>query len=403
MQKILLLTSWFPIAEKPQSGIFFQQQASLLSQQFDVKVLVCNSNPVGRKGFIKSFISKPQPQFIYTKSTHFEVIDFNILEYVFLSEKKRFSFLFNSFTKHLKQLFKTWKPDIIHAHDAWYAGVVAHKISLETHIPYILTNHTPLFINKNSSLINTLLLNAIENANQLTTVGNQDKRMFESILSLKHKAITIGNIIDTALFNPSAKAIDNTNTFRIIHITSTSTRKDIPTFIKAIHHFLNNYFTTKKIEILIIASQINDGYSLDLLKKDIELLSIQNFVTVKSNLLNTVVAKELASSHLCISTSYFETFGVSVAEAIAMGIPTITVDNGAARDFVKDYENGLIVEMGDYKTIADYINKIMLQEIVFDENKMHNSIAAKFSKEVYLEKLMTIYSNVFSSQKATYS
>ncbi len=393
-QKLLLITSWFPIAEKPQSGIFFQQQAILLSKQYDVKVLVCNSNRVGRKGFIKSFFKKPNPEFEYIKSTQFEVIDFNILEFVFLNEKNRFKNMFNNFNKQLKQLFKTWKPDIIHAHDAWFAGVIANKISSETGVPYILTNHTPLFINTSSSLVNTLLLNAIANANQLTTVGNQDKRIFESILALKNKAITIGNIIDTDLFNPLNKEKNSTDSFKIVHITSTSIRKDIPTFLKAIHHYIKDYSTTKKLEVLLIASQINDGYSIDLLKKDIEVLDLKNIVTVKSNMPNTAVAKELAASQLYISTSYYETFGVSVAEAIAMGIPTIVVDNGAARDFVNDFENGLIAETGDYKKIAFYIDKIATNEIVFDESKMHESIASKYSKEAFLNKLNKVYESV---------
>lgn len=378
----------------PQSGIFFQQQANLLSSKYDVKVVVCISNPVGRKGFIKSFFRKSKPQFKFIQSSLYEVIDFNISEFVFIKEESRYNLLFKKFAEKLNNLFITWKPDIIHAHDAWFAGAIATKISERTKVPYVLTNHTPLFINTNSSYINKNILVSIEKANQLTTVGNQDKRVFESILHLKNKAITIGNLIDTNLFNPANKRKDSKDYFKIVQVTSTSLRKDIPTFLKAIEYYTSHYTPTKKLEVVLIASQINDGYSIDELKADISKLKLNSVIHLKNNMTNSDVASELATADLYISTSYYETFGVSVAEAIAMGIPTIAVDNGAVRDFVTENKNGLIVDTGDFVAIANAINKIANKEIEFNENVMHQSIASKYSNEIFLNTLQSIYTNV---------
>lgn len=392
--KLLLLTSWFPIQEKPQSGIFFQQQANLLANKYDVKVVVCISNPIGRKGFIKSFVNKPKPQFQFIKSNLYEVIDFNIPEFVFINEENRYNLLFKNFVQKLQNLFTIWKPDIIHAHDAWFAGVIANKISEQTKIPYVLTNHTPLFINTNSNYINKNILVSIEKANQLTTVGNQDKRVFESILHLKNKAITIGNLIDTNLFSPINKNKAKKDSFKIVQVTSTSLRKDIPTFLNAIKQYIDHYLQNKKLEVVLIASQINDGYSIDELNADISKLKLNSVINLKKNMTNSDVAHELATADLYISTSYYETFGVSVAEAIAMGVPTIAVDNGAVRDFVTENKNGIIVNTGDFIALANAINKVANYEIAFNEEEMHQSIAAKYSSKVFLNTLQTIYTNV---------
>lgn len=395
-QKLLLLTSWFPIKEKPQSGIFFQQQANLLSKKYDVKVVVCISNPIGRKGFMKLFFNKPKPLFQFMQSGLYEVIDFNIPEFVFLKEERRYTLLFKKFLQKLQKLFCNWKPDIIHAHDAWFAGIVAAKVSKQTKVPYVLTNHTPLFINENSIFRNKNILASIEKAHQLTTVGNQDKRVFESILRLKNKAITIGNLIDTNLFNPKNKKKLSADSFKILQVTSTSLRKDIPSFLKAIKYYKEYYTQTKKLEVVLIASQIYDGYSIQELEKDLNDLNLKSIVELKKNMTNQDVAKELATANLYISTSYYETFGVSVAEAISMGIPTIAVDNGAVRDFMVDKENGLIVNTGDFVAIADAINKIANNEIVFNEEVMHHSIASKYANDIFLEKLVSIYQSIIS-------
>ena len=393
IKKILLVTSWYPVVEKPQSGIFFKIQAELLSEKYDVKVLVCDTIPIGRKGLVKSILKKPKSKYNYIKSDKFKVLNLDIPEYVFLNEKNRYKKLFSNFTTSLLKLFASWKPDVIHAHDVWLAGVVAKSINEKAGIPYAITSHTPILFNTNNSFINTLFLEAIKKANQFITVGNQDKRIVESIIDLKPKAITIGNIIDTELFNPKNK-INLNNTFKIIQITSTSLRKDLPTFLKAIKHFFDVYEPQKEIEVVLVVSSIQNLYSKHQLEKDIRELNLENIITLKSNILNADIAKELSNCDLCISTSFYETFGLTVAEATAMGVPTISVDNGAVRDFITPFENGLIVEIADYKKIAEYINKIYTQEIVFDKNKLHQSISNKYSKGVYLNKLETIYNTI---------
>ncbi|MCX6210284.1 MAG: glycosyltransferase [Bacteroidetes bacterium] len=407
MKKILLIASWYPTIEKPQSGIFIHQQAALLTQKYDVKVLVCNPIIVGRKGFIKDFFVAPKKieNSIFIVDKNLELLEYNVKEYVFLGEETRYKIIFSSYLFYLKRLFANWKPDIIHAHDPLLAGVLANYISSYSNIPFVLTSHNPLFINTRSCYINKLVLNSFIKADKLLTVGNQDKRILDSLINTKFKTITLGNVVDTGTFNPIKKIKNEKSKFKIINISSTSLRKDIPTFLRAINYYIENYDVSKKnIEVLLIVSEVMDGYSFKEMYIDIESLGLKNITRILSNVkYHTVIANEMLDSDVFISTSYYETFGIAVAEAISAGIPTIAVDNGAVRDFVSHKENGLIVEMGDYESIANYVNKIETKEIVFDEKKMHNSIAAKFSKDVYLEKLMTIYSNVLSSKKATYS
>ena len=396
LQKILLLTSWYPTTEMPQLGVFIKQQAELLSQKFEVKVVVCNSKPIGRKKIIQDFSFSQNTKYNQRISKSLDVINFGIDDYVFLYDKLRFSILMYRYVSKLKELILSWKPDIIHAHDPWIAGVVANKISIITKIPYVLTSHSPFAFYKASQFVHKLIKETISKTNQLITVGYQDKRIYESLLTLKNKPVVIGNYINTEIFNPKEKIKDKSQIFKITQITRPFKIKDIPTFLKSISYFFNNYQVVQPIHISLIISDVKQNSAIDLIKQEINSLGLNNHIEIICNISNYEVAKQLASTNLYISTSFYETFGITVAEAIAMGIPTIVVDNGAARDFVTDYENGLLVEMEDYKKIAEYINKIYTKEIMFDENIMHQSIVSKYSKEKYLENLVSVYNKVFA-------
>ncbi len=395
VQKILFLASWYPTTEMPQLGVFMKQQAELLSEKFEVKVVVCNSKPVGKKRILQDF-SSANTKYNHSVSEKLEVINFGISDYVFLNNKIRFSLLLSKYVTKLKQLISTWKPDIIHAHDPWIAGVVANKISGITKIPFVLTSHGPFAFYKASQFVHKLIKKAISDTNQLIAVGYQDRRIYESLLTLKQAPVVLGNYINTDVFNPEHKNNSNNSYFKITQITRPFKIKDIPTFLKSISHFLNNYKIVQPIKVSLIISDVNQSEAINLIKQEINNLGLANNIEIIRNIDNNEVAKHLSNSNLYISTSYYETFGVTIAEAIAMGVPTIVVDNGASGDFVKDNENGLIVEMENYKKIAEYINKIYTKEIVFDENKMHQSIASKYSKEIYLENLVQVYNKVLA-------
>jgi phosphatidylinositol alpha 1,6-mannosyltransferase len=66
-------------------------------------------------------------------------------------------------------------------------------------------------------------------------------------------------------------------------------------------------------------------------------------------------AKLLASCDVFCSPSPYETFGRTVIEAMASGIPTISVDSGAVSEYLQNGVNGLIVPADHVASLRDAI------------------------------------------------
>ncbi|MEM2911357.1 MAG: glycosyltransferase family 4 protein [Candidatus Bathyarchaeia archaeon] len=75
---------------------------------------------------------------------------------------------------------------------------------------------------------------------------------------------------------------------------------------------------------------------------------------------NKEIIEQLRKSWVFISTSEFESYGLSIAEALSVGLPVLITKalNEAVKEFVKNGQNGLIVEHNKPTAIAKALEKL---------------------------------------------
>jgi phosphatidylinositol alpha 1,6-mannosyltransferase len=76
-------------------------------------------------------------------------------------------------------------------------------------------------------------------------------------------------------------------------------------------------------------------------------------------LLGETKANVLASCDVFCSPSPYETFGLTVVEAMASGIPVVTVDSGAVSEYIRHGINGYLVPPNDVEGLANVIHKVL--------------------------------------------
>ena len=65
----------------------------------------------------------------------------------------------------------------------------------------------------------------------------------------------------------------------------------------------------------------------------------------------------LQNSDVYVLSSLHEGFGIVLQEAMQVGLPIISTDNGGQVDFIKEGKNGYLVHFGDVEALASVINK----------------------------------------------
>jgi glycosyltransferase involved in cell wall biosynthesis len=97
--------------------------------------------------------------------------------------------------------------------------------------------------------------------------------------------------------------------------------------------------------------------------------------------------------------STFETQGIVLIEAMAVGTPVVGADYLAIKEMIKNGRNGEKFKPGDYTSCANKIEKVLNNTGHYKHNAVET--AKEFSRERVTDKLLDVY-NLVLSKKGIY-
>lgn len=114
-------------------------------------------------------------------------------------------------------------------------------------------------------------------------------------------------------------------------------------------------------------------------------------------MLGEAKANVLASCDLFCSPSPYETFGLTVVEAMASGVPVVTVDSGAVSEYILDGVNGYLVSPDDVEGLANCLEKVLSSD---NTNLIQCALqeANQYSEEKGCQNLHNYYQQVLSGR-----
>lgn len=118
---------------------------------------------------------------------------------------------------------------------------------------------------------------------------------------------------------------------------------------------------------------------------------LENNIFLKGNY--PAVIQEYSSHAFCVMTSYYEGFALTLVEALANSLPTVSFDCPTGpREIVQDGINGLLVENGAIDALADAMNRLIENPALRREFSTHaTDILKNFDKEtIYQQWVRTI-------------
>lgn len=249
--------------------------------------------------------------------------------------------------------------DIIHIHKLGFFTdflVMTKLIGLHKK-PLVLSTHGGIFHTKKLYLLKKLYFNfwcrfILKRISKTIADSKNDFKLFSKI---NPRTKLIENRIDYQSFSKIKKKPKG-NTF--IYIGRISKNKRIDNLIKTL------YFVKQKTPDfkLFIIGEDWEGLKGDM-KDMVKKMKLEKNIFFTGGVTDQKLRKYIARAKFFVSASEYEGFGFSVLEAMSSGTIPILNDIDSFRNFVKDKNNGFLVDYSKSKEVAELILSLINKDL----------------------------------------
>jgi len=387
---ILIVASWYPEDAHPTNGSFVEEQAvMLLKAGHRVTVL----HPYLTGTFLNSLNQKDTHQQEYRNGV--DVVRIRVAPslpgFRGLAYKKLFKACVKTCTKFKINLSEF---DIFHSHALFMGGFIAMHLGKKFGKPFFHTEHTSGLIfnpDQYSRQDVKIIKSVYKSAKKVFFVSRfaLEKTLEQYGVIADQKFRVLSNVVDDSFFNTSLSP-SRSESFSYITINNLIPRKRMDMLLYAWVELVKKFPSSK----LSIAG---DGPERDKLVKLVTQLKLSHTVTFLPKLNRSEVREQIRQHHFLLSTSALETFGLTVAEAQAMGKPVVVTDSGGVRDIVED-DTGIITGNSPEEFSTGLV-KIQRHYSSFDSEIIRGKACQKFSTEVISKKLISYYLDKLTTEK----
>jgi glycosyltransferase involved in cell wall biosynthesis len=398
-KKVLVLPSWYPRPDDTINGSFFQEQAKLVGDRFDVKVLffrftgrpslrALRTTPIqtGKEWLWYVFQGKALAQLpddeVFTNPP---LIEYRMRIFD-LTGRRRYRQRLNAYLEALAALLATgWRPDLIHAHSVNLGGLVAQRIKEVHGIPYVITEHMPFAIGHYPEFMREEVKRAFRNADQVLSLGYDKVRQL-GMADIDVEPNLVFNFVDETVFDQLCSPYVPGQPLKLISIGAASHLKDHRTLLRALAVLKERGVP---FSLTLIGLKAWGGLyqeTLDLIHH----LGLDTDVTVVDRTERAEIRDYLTAHQVYVMTSIAEGFPVSVLEALACGLFVVATRHGGTEDILTP-ECGAVVEIKNFNKIADRLQAIYLGQLDFEPKAIREYVISVCGTEAFKRRLIGYY------------
>ncbi len=324
----------------------------------------------------------------------------------FMPVDKMFLYYVNSY--RLNSVLKSIHPQIIHAHGTEFSYAISAVrsgfpalISVQGLINLIFKDSRRLFF----KLSRYLERAALKQGKYFIPKSNFVKNY---VRGLNPSAVffDIENIIGDVYFHAEITPSKNP---QIIFVGSLQKSKGIEDLLNALAHLKNGYLvvigaateTELRNHWITLSKHFRKGTPtyFEHLATMVRDLQISDRVEFRNKQPSSVIADELSKSKVLVLPSYMENNPNVIMEALVVGIPVVAYNVGGIPDLIESGYNGYLVEPGNINELAEKIEKIIADPLLF-ERLSHNaklSVINKFEAATVSKKTYEAYVKILNN------
>ena len=370
---ILLITSAYKSKFNPVNALFFRDQALALKNSGNQVGVIC-ALPVSFKTIIKEHL------FNFSKESYVDSgVDTIVSPFISIprTPKRTSSKMFKIGKKiFLEYIEKYGLPDIIHLH-TFLAGELALWVKKKYNIPYVVTEHSTNFARKNYSK------RQLEFAEKVFSESKKNIAVSKEFCSLLEKQFSVNfkyipNVVDTSFFSFNKKDFKKEK-YTFLNVAHLDAKKNHKGLINAFH---NKFFGNNQYELIIAG----DGPEMKNLSKQISSLDLQNQVKLFGRVSREKILELMLHSDCFVLSSFHETFGVVLIEAMSCGLPVLSTRSGGPESIIISDDYGFLCNQSN---LSEYMFKIT--KVKFDSKKIRNYVIDEFSANSFVNKIIQLY------------
>lgn len=384
---VLLLPSWYPSSRSPLSGPFFREQALAL-QDAGMKVGVIAPEVIGLRAFVKA----GRPTTAIVRENDAGLPTYRKLAIPLLPRFPRRNAW--CWLRAGRALFAAYvrdhgMPDLVHAHSALYAGLLANEIGRRHDVPYFITEHLTTFAEGRLRRWQRRPVRlAFDSAAARFVVSPQ---LGVTLTAHFGDAFcpwqTVPNTLDLLFEQPlDDKPPRKAGRFQLLCIGRFGKLKAQDLLITA---FARAFRGDPSVRLRLAGGGLMLPTCRDLAGE----LGVAEQLDFLGDLDRDSVRRELLAADALVIPSYYETFGVVVIEALACGIPVIATRCGGPEGLIDD-TNGLLVPPGDPGLLTDALARMRREFDSYDPVTLRRDCLARYGRGAVAGQLKEKYDSI---------
>ncbi len=389
---VLIIPSWYPEYPEDIRGCFFREQALAL-QKYGCKVGVIYPQLRSLRNWKSAFGGK--------YGIHRELDNGLVtFRYHMMSWIPRMQNIWAMFwvrgglIAYEAYVKECGHPDIIHVHSTLYGGCVALKVYDLYHIPYIITEHSTSFARGNVD-------DAQKKISKVAVTGAKARLAvsveFASLLNRFYADQSciwqyLPNIVNESFLNFPLEMNGTSEKFIFVNVAFQTEKKAIGSLIKS---FAIAFAGSLNVTLQLVG----DGPEQERLRQLSSQLGVSKQVVFLGARKRQEVLETVAAANAFVLSSRYETFGVVIVEALALGKPVVATRCGGPESIISN-EDGILVDVDDIDALADAMLDVYTNYSNYHSEGIRQKCLERFGEEAVTTQLKMVYDGVLLAQKS---
>lgn len=302
-------------------------------------------------------------------------------------------FFYLKHVKKLKAAIKSYAPDVVHAHYATSYGLIGAMVKFHPYVISAWGTDVMKFPQKN--FINKAILKYnLKAADAICATSNTIKDFLKPVTSKSVNVIPFGVDVNVFMKKEMTHTFDK-GTFVVGCVKALEDLYNIDVLIKSFA-LLKQKHPDKKIKLMIIGVGSQEQ-KLKTLAAD---LNLNGSVVFTGRIPFAKVSDYFNMLDVLVNISDYESFGVSVIEAMACQKPVIATNTGGLKEIIENDMYGSLVEIKNIEQTTSSIEKYLLDENLKYTVGKHarEKVIEKYNWENNVKQMISVYDQLIKNK-----